>query len=607
MQMKPATASRETDQKAPSRSRPRAAPAGPGLAGKLLELQRAGGNHRVQRLLAMAKADPGGSAVSADVEGAIDSARSGGRGLEPALRGRMEAVLGAALGHVRVHTDARADQLNRALHARAFTTGSDIFFREGEYDPGASSGRELIAHELVHVVQQGGGTVQRKCAGGAGSAGGAPCCEECEEEGAGGPTVQRKLVVGEPDDRYEQEADRVARAVMRWEADGGIPSERAQEATSPQVIGRSADAAGGVIRRVPAPPSGTHRYCGFGIDTTIPGFVQSHFTGDFDVDYTSGCGWILGNAWSSKWELYDSGDTLLDTNTESPLGGYTIEGAKVGAGTPGDGRAQWSLWYQVTRSQPWLTDDPDAYPYDVALFDVFALPIRDPNTTLREERGAVIWQDSFTPAEDGASLSYNFTTSASRSVQDSQTTAASLTVGGDRTANVGFAFDGLTAGFASRLSLSATASVSRTHSVSVTASQTTSKLFNQPNLRAGVTYNIRARPLFHMIDGTVDMIRHRNGVISGGAETITGAIRVLKGMDISIEANRPPAAAARTWSCDARCNVEGTEPQCTGRVEGHSSGHPSEDEACREAKRDATQKAPRNCYARHCRCLNCTQ
>jgi Domain of unknown function (DUF4157) len=67
-----------------------------------------------------------------------------------------------------------------------------------------------------------------------------------------------------------------------------------------------------------------------------------------------------------------------------------------------------------------------------------------------------------------------------------------------------------------------------------------------------------------------------------------------------------PGASKGRWSCEASCNVEGSEPQCTGRVTGSSSGHSSEEEACREAKRDATQKAPRGCYARHCRCFNCT-
>jgi RHS repeat-associated protein len=56
------------------------------------------------------------------------------------------------------------------------------------------------------------------------------------------------------------------------------------------------------------------------------------------------------------------------------------------------------------------------------------------------------------------------------------------------------------------------------------------------------------------------------------------------------------------WICEAKCNVDGTPSHCSGkRVNGLGSG-PSEELACRNAKRSATQKAPRGCYARHCRC-----
>jgi hypothetical protein len=72
----------------------------------------------------------------------------------------MEPVFGADFSQVRVHTDTQANTLNRTLSARAFTTGRDIFFRQGEYRPGSSTGQELIAHELTHVVQQGGAGVQ---------------------------------------------------------------------------------------------------------------------------------------------------------------------------------------------------------------------------------------------------------------------------------------------------------------------------------------------------------------------------------------------------------------------------------------------------------------
>jgi hypothetical protein len=45
------------------------------------------------------------------------------------------------------------------LNAQAFTTGNDIYFNEGKYQPDTQSGKSLLAHELTHVVQQGGGGV----------------------------------------------------------------------------------------------------------------------------------------------------------------------------------------------------------------------------------------------------------------------------------------------------------------------------------------------------------------------------------------------------------------------------------------------------------------
>jgi len=68
----------------------------------------------------------------------------------------MESAFGSDFSDVRIHTDIRADQLNRDVNAVAFTTGKDIFFRNGLYDPGSFTGRQLLAHELTHVVQQRG-------------------------------------------------------------------------------------------------------------------------------------------------------------------------------------------------------------------------------------------------------------------------------------------------------------------------------------------------------------------------------------------------------------------------------------------------------------------
>jgi hypothetical protein len=95
-----------------------------------------------------------GPTVAPDVEASINRSRGGGRSLPRSLRDRFEPAMGADLSQVRVHTDGSSHQLNAALQARAFTTGQDVFFRQGAYDPGSHQGQELIAHELTHVMQQ---------------------------------------------------------------------------------------------------------------------------------------------------------------------------------------------------------------------------------------------------------------------------------------------------------------------------------------------------------------------------------------------------------------------------------------------------------------------
>jgi hypothetical protein len=82
-------------------------------------------------------------------------AAAGGR-LTAALLVRSAANLGDPLSDVRVHHDDHAAALSRAVSARAFTVGRDVFFGAGEYSPGTQGGRKLLTHELAHVVQQRG-------------------------------------------------------------------------------------------------------------------------------------------------------------------------------------------------------------------------------------------------------------------------------------------------------------------------------------------------------------------------------------------------------------------------------------------------------------------
>ncbi len=165
--------------------------------GAVLALQRAYGNQAVQHLMRRTAA---ASAAGGEVDGAIrrdiDNARGGGQSLDTRVGAQMGHSLGADFSHVKVHTDARADTLNRSLNAEAFTLGRDIFFSRGAYRPNTSSGSKLLAHELTHIVQQGGG-------------------------GKGNHTgnkAQAKLAVGPADDQYEREADRTADRVVSQSA-----------------------------------------------------------------------------------------------------------------------------------------------------------------------------------------------------------------------------------------------------------------------------------------------------------------------------------------------------------------------------------------------------
>jgi hypothetical protein len=100
--------------------------------------------------------DGGSTIADSNLEQDIERARQNGQSLPGDFRARMERSFGADFSAVRVHDDAQSDSLNRSVHARAFTTGQDVFFRRREYNPESRRGQQLIAHELTHVVQQNG-------------------------------------------------------------------------------------------------------------------------------------------------------------------------------------------------------------------------------------------------------------------------------------------------------------------------------------------------------------------------------------------------------------------------------------------------------------------
>ncbi|MFC4640194.1 DUF4157 domain-containing protein [Deinococcus hohokamensis] len=89
----------------------------------------------------------------------IQARRGNGNPLPAAIQRHLEQGLNHDLGRVRIHDDAEADKLAKAVNAVAFTTGTDIFFRSGRFNPNTQTGLELLAHEVTHTVQQSQGRV----------------------------------------------------------------------------------------------------------------------------------------------------------------------------------------------------------------------------------------------------------------------------------------------------------------------------------------------------------------------------------------------------------------------------------------------------------------
>ncbi|WP_369269479.1 DUF4157 domain-containing protein [Streptomyces sp. R11] len=82
-----------------------------------------------------------------------DIVSGAGQPLDPGVRRELEERLGHDLSRVRLHTGRDAGQLTELLGADAVAVGQDIFFREGAFKPGTDEGRRLLAHELLHTVQ----------------------------------------------------------------------------------------------------------------------------------------------------------------------------------------------------------------------------------------------------------------------------------------------------------------------------------------------------------------------------------------------------------------------------------------------------------------------
>jgi Domain of unknown function (DUF4157)/Novel toxin 15 len=111
------------------------------------------------RALQLAKAEAHPMQANSGISEKIKAKLGGGNPLPENIRHQLEAGLNTNLEAVRVHTDGEANVLAKSVNAIAFTTGKDIFFSSGSFEPNTKTGYELIAHETTHTVQQASGLV----------------------------------------------------------------------------------------------------------------------------------------------------------------------------------------------------------------------------------------------------------------------------------------------------------------------------------------------------------------------------------------------------------------------------------------------------------------
>ena len=95
-----------------------------------------------------------GREANSELETSIVRSREQGRPVDQSAIESLSSRLGTSLRGIRIHTGASEARMNREINARAFTVGRDIYFNQGQYYPGSSEGKRLLAHELVHVAQQ---------------------------------------------------------------------------------------------------------------------------------------------------------------------------------------------------------------------------------------------------------------------------------------------------------------------------------------------------------------------------------------------------------------------------------------------------------------------
>lgn len=138
---------------------------------------------------------------------ALEVLRLPGEPLDPSTRAFFEPRFGHDLSQVRVHTDTKAAESVHAVNALAYTLGNDVFFGGGKYAPQTMAGKQLLAHELAHTIQQRNGL----------------------------RPASAPIRVSEPSAHWEQQADSAAHEVIHGRVSGALSAAPLMLARAPAV------------------------------------------------------------------------------------------------------------------------------------------------------------------------------------------------------------------------------------------------------------------------------------------------------------------------------------------------------------------------------------
>jgi hypothetical protein len=202
----------------------------PRRAQAVRELQQQRGNTYVQQVVRRVQAE-----------------RGSGRPLDGEIRGEMEQALGWGFGNVRVHRGASADELAGQLGAKAFAYGPDVFLRSGLPDLDSPEGKQLLAHELTHVVQQSQVTDRGEEPTAVPASALEAEARQAEEAALRGVPATVMLQVRQPQiSRIDDDEDESA---IRWMAPEAIFVENFTRTRPPEPIRASQIPAASVMRR----------------------------------------------------------------------------------------------------------------------------------------------------------------------------------------------------------------------------------------------------------------------------------------------------------------------------------------------------------------------